>query len=115
MRISDWSSDVCSSDLHVHELHLGRRHRGDLRGGGEVGVALELEAQVLEGGRLGRAPHEDAVVLEAVVSRQRLVGLGDDVVIFLIGRSEERRVGNEGVRTCRYRWSLYTLNKKNNS
>src|SRR3546814_13733829 len=26
MRISDWSSDVCSSDLRLHPLSLGRRH-----------------------------------------------------------------------------------------
>src|SRR3546814_5349772 len=29
MRISDWSSDVCSSDLHDHDSHEGRdRHLG---------------------------------------------------------------------------------------
>src|SRR3546814_8936439 len=27
MRISDWSSDVCSSDLHVERLHLVGRDR----------------------------------------------------------------------------------------
>src|SRR3546814_17757487 len=31
------------------------------------------------------------------------------------GRSEERRVGNEGVGTCRSRWSPYHLKKKTNS
>src|SRR3546814_17376098 len=29
-----------------------------------------------------------------------------------INRSEERRVGKEGVRTCRYRWSRYYIKKK---
>src|SRR3546814_16529601 len=56
MRISDWSSDVCSSDLHVHVRCLeralddaaeagraGRRHRGLARGRG-------LEKQVLADG-----------------------------------------------------------------
>src|SRR3546814_7120408 len=29
MRISDWSSDVCSSDLRRHELERGRRRTGE--------------------------------------------------------------------------------------
>src|SRR3546814_16215402 len=42
MRISDWSSDVCSSDLDGQPLsdrHPGRRHRG-LDGGGGAGAAV---------------------------------------------------------------------------
>src|SRR3546814_10615975 len=30
MRISDWSSDVCSSDLHVHRIGLTNRTDWDL-------------------------------------------------------------------------------------
>src|SRR3546814_6702252 len=47
MRISDWSSDVCSSDLHHHRVAAGlggagaaqgvRRHRGRIVPGAEVG------------------------------------------------------------------------------
>src|SRR3546814_13076902 len=34
MRISDWSSDVCSSDLELgDDLAVARRHRGDLARG----------------------------------------------------------------------------------
>ena len=82
---------------HVHELDLGRRHRGDLGGGGEVGVALELQAQVLEGGGLRRPAHEDALVLERASRRQRLVGLGDDVVLLLVGGEPDDVVGDLAV------------------
>src|SRR3546814_18212964 len=34
------------------------------------------------------------------------------VLAALLSRSEERRVGNEGVRTCSSRWSPYPSNKK---
>src|SRR3546814_19524568 len=99
MRISDWSSDVCSSDLagvraHVHApepaqpadagdrvLRLGERVQ-PVRG---VGV-LELHVGHLEH-RAGAA---------AVLGH----------------RSEERRVGKECVSTCRSRWSPYHKKKK---
>src|SRR3546814_15067427 len=36
----------------------------------------------------------------------------DSVVALILQRSEERRVGQECVSTCRYRWSPYHKNKK---
>src|SRR3546814_7945387 len=41
MRISDWSSDVCSSDLHHQPDDLHRRRRAGARGVAEHDVALE--------------------------------------------------------------------------
>src|SRR3546814_1008804 len=82
MRISDWSSDVCSSDL----MHVGRAR-----------ITLdELELrpqQIVEKGRkalrrVGAVAADDELALEDV-------------------RSEERRVGKECVSTCRSRWSPY--------
>src|SRR3546814_4550712 len=90
MRISDWSSDVCSSDLwcaamprpppmtttrkavaHDHDREQDQRH---------------AQCRPATGGGLrGRD------------------GRGGDGQ----GRSEERRVGKEGVRTCRSRWSPF--------
>src|SRR3546814_8714295 len=80
MRISDWSSDVCSSDL------LGGRR------------ALVLDRQQLQGEEF-REDHEVGLV----------VGYGIDEILDLAGkvRSEERRVGKECVSTCRYSWSQY--------
>src|SRR3546814_16235114 len=95
LRISDWSSDVCSSDLcsfttkcpvgQHHAEHDGRnagpacgiRPLAEQRDGGD---GRQRRGQRAEGGRL---------------------------------RSEERRVGKECVRTCRSRWTPYHYKKKN--
>ena len=69
----------------VHQLHLVRRHRGDVGGGAEEALRLQHLAQVLEAGGLRAAAHEDALVLERAVGVDRGVGLGDDVVLFLVG------------------------------
>src|SRR3546814_4311836 len=82
MRISDWSSDVCSSDL-----------AGVGAGGGVVHPALPAAPGQLATDA-GRAP-----------ARQR--GLGGAACRRDGGRSEERRVGKECVSTCRSRWQPY--------
>src|SRR3546814_3336098 len=81
MRISDWSSDVCSSDLEVVGDRGDRGPAGRSWGVAEVGAPLVLPTEERE---------ED----------------GDDVVVGVV-RSEERRVGKECVSTCRSRWSPY--------
>src|SRR3546814_11216552 len=90
MRISDWSSDVCSSDLNgnlkLDTDTLGSRnitgkdneHGYYLNVGGSYGI---------NGGAQADKPNK--------------------------GRSEERRVGKECVSTCRSRWSPYHQKKKN--
>src|SRR3546814_9130102 len=91
MRISDWSSDVCSSDLK----RIAQVQPADP-------AALEVSAKK-------RAPR---IPFGWVVERG-LLGAGD-VLTDARGRyrSEERRVGNECVSTCRSRWSPYHLKKK---
>src|SRR3546814_14602183 len=49
----------------------------------------------------GAGSHGGAQLGDEVVQR------GLEVVRHLDGRSEERRVGKEGVSTCRFRWSPY--------
>src|SRR3546814_7162213 len=83
MRISDWSSDVCSSDLP--DKGVGR-----VRIGGD-------ECRVLGRENLGGI---------ADFIERRL-----EVDAALV-RSEERRVGKECVSTCRSRWSPYHYTKK---
>src|SRR3546814_4999276 len=80
MRISDWSSDVCSSDLLalVAEDAVHRVLRGDV----EVRHVAQDDLRGLAAAFGGDPFH---------------VGL----------RSEERRVGKECVSTCRSRWSPY--------
>src|SRR3546814_5621410 len=77
MRISDWSSDVCSSDL------LDRPPRRSARSG-------------------GGADHRERQDCRAV-DPCRAVDTNADRAV----RSEERRVGKECVSTCRSRWSPY--------
>src|SRR3546814_16752730 len=87
MRISDWSSDVCSSDLQAVAAGAGdafARERVEHRV-----QPLRRRAQRGEVRRVaGRLPRGQSV------------------------RSEERRVGKECVSTCRSRWSPYHLKKK---
>src|SRR3546814_4205219 len=82
MRISDWSSDVCSSDLL-----LPRRGGGGTRRRGEVAV---------------HAAERQGSLHRAAVGRDRYPVAQHD-----LDRSEERRVGKECVSTCRSRWSPY--------
>src|SRR3546814_9569402 len=81
MRISDWSSDVCSSDL-------------ESQGSGPFGVASGGGFSSRRAARVC-APSEKAVrdcALESTCQSSA-------------PRSEERRVGKECVSTCRSRWS----------
>src|SRR3546814_3819762 len=91
MRISDWSSDVCSSDLLVAARDAARS-----------GVALVVTATGLAfalGQRLDRASLEQRRLVD---EDQAASGRARRVI-----RSEERRVGKECVSTCRSRWSPY--------
>src|SRR3546814_13373861 len=97
MLISDWSSDVCSSDL-LHPLHLFFHLLLLL-----LGLLLHRLGLGLHLRRLFERDVDFVDVLDA------LLGLTLERVG---GRSEERRVGTECVSTCRSRWSPY--NSKQN-
>src|SRR3546814_14619237 len=109
MRISDWSSDVCSSDLHgqVPGSELAILALGRL-GGGALTHASDLDLIYLFSGDFtgesdGRRP------LGATQYYNRLVQRISNAmsVQTASGRSAERRVGKECVSTCRSRWSPY--------
>src|SRR3546814_11640802 len=101
MRISDWSSDVCSSDLD------GRDANGHL----SFPRARYLSQQFVEelcssnGMSDGLIEEIERVILEAhpVDEREGAVDLPE----FREHRLEERRVGKECVGTCRSGWSPY--------
>src|SRR3546814_11138728 len=95
MRISDWSSDVCSSDLLADDaadardarIILARPHR--LAGGLGIGAhRTDLENVI------GLAEQADAGL-----------AIEDRPAAIAHHRSEERSVGKECVTTCRSRWS----------
>src|SRR3546814_4886721 len=89
MRISDWSSDVCSSDLP----DVG----GDRGRGGPV---RQRKAAQRCGGIGGAGQSAGAATGDAGRGGIGFLQPGHH-------RSEERRVGKECVSTCRSRWSPY--------
>src|SRR3546814_13585084 len=60
MRISDWSSDVCSSDLHVRTVPLG--YRPDCRSELQLPAAVAVVAHVAAAGRGEEGTEEQGVV-----------------------------------------------------
>src|SRR3546814_15208623 len=97
MRISDWSSDVCSSDLNPATQANVRtlRERGIRLLGPDAGEQACGEVGV------GRMVEPTRIAEEVFTVR------GAAGVLKALKRSEERRVGKECVRTCRSRWSPY--------
>src|SRR3546814_15086820 len=104
MRISDWSSDVCSSDLRVD--YLRNQREGSDRGvvpAAIVALRHNHVDAVIDHllGVLDLADHRHdpgAIGMNAVHPRSGMAEAGS------IDRSEARRVGNECVSTCRSRW-----------
>src|SRR3546814_16019729 len=97
MRISDWSSDVCSSDLFTE---------GDQVRAGQALYQIDpapYEAQVANA-RAALVRARSSIASTAALARR----YNDLVKINAISRqerSEERRLGKECVSTCRSRWS----------
>src|SRR3546814_11853718 len=131
MRISDWSSDVCSSDLAAgpgndrppaagREEHRSRRRRRACRR--HLSRASSRQRADAEGGNgliaslkgILAASAADHAVID--VGGVGYLVLASARTLSLLGavRSEERRVGKECVSTCRYRWSPYPSKKKKN-
>src|SRR3546814_9693410 len=104
MRISDWSSDGCSSDLWTSSV------------GGMQRLQILVRTQCRRCGALMRADLDELVARyggsASLIDRQercRMVAC-DGATFYLAAqryRSEERRVGKECVSTCRSRWSPY--------
>src|SRR3546814_13704595 len=99
MRISDWSSDVCSSDLLDLALVLAARHVDEI----DHHQAAKVADAHLAGDFLGR--------LQVGVERGLLdvAALGGARGVDI--RSAERRVGKACVSTCRSRWSRFHQKK----
>src|SRR3546814_10765043 len=81
MRISDWSSDVCSSDLCCNALDKVDCCRAEI-----------MEARIVARHSFSADGAMSRCAVREILFQQR---------------SEERRVGKECVSTCRSRWSPY--------
>src|SRR3546814_16114781 len=108
MRISDWSSDVCSSDLLVSnasdacdKLRFQAIDQPDLlQGDTDLRIRVDFDADK-----------------RTITISDNGVGMSRDEAVANLGtiarsgtkefRSEERRVGKECVSTFRSRWSPY--------
>src|SRR3546814_5807888 len=88
VRISDWSSDVCSPDLI-----LARR----------CTQIPERRRQTVAAMLARRAAQRPQGILQPLRQRDITLAAQDHMGM----RSEERRVGKECVRTCRSRWWTY--------
>src|SRR3546814_19495214 len=99
MRISDWSSDVCSSDLHV-------RAKVDHRPLARKQIAPDGRGD--DGARYASGPvhlNDRRVRVDSGRNADRRAERRP------CSRSAERRVGKEGGSTCRCRWSPYHSKK----
>src|SRR3546814_16633848 len=114
MRISDWSSDVCSSDLRpILDLCLMRDDQW-----GQASRNAVVNAPTVEGGHLDanqvllrealdavRVARHDVAIERAQktvnqTNEEKLKGYLKQIL-----RSEARREGKKGVSKLRYRWS----------
>src|SRR3546814_3137137 len=103
MRISDWSSDVCSSDLRSTQTVSDTSQSSDGQKDAGVTVANNLPDAQDSNAENGSTRSERRVREEETVNYE------------ISKRSEERRVGKECVSTCRSRWSPYHYNKNNDN
>src|SRR3546814_14122918 len=109
MRISDWSSDVCSSDLWtivtdpaLTLLTDQRAKQNNQKLTWRLVVAQELTPDINLYASYNRGTHSGGF------------SIGGPGTPPYKPRSEERRVGKECVSTCRSRWSPWTSKQKEN-
>src|SRR3546814_15627217 len=100
MRISDWSSDVCSSDLPGERVlaRIARR---------KPSFDTARTEQILKSSSQRVAPPCPYFGVCGGCAMQHLDPAAQVAVKQRVLRSEERRVGKECVSTCRSRWLPY--------
>src|SRR3546814_15978078 len=106
MRISDWSSDVCSSDLETAQQT--RRCQSDAT------LGLDEQAEVV-GNQVVAAPVRRAGADHSTDEHALAFGAGKESLVVRqapVYRADERRVGQVCVNTCRDRLSLAYSQKK---
>src|SRR3546814_18779146 len=126
MRISDWSSDVCSSDLWQSIAVAFGRPRWSLLESNINKTTASSCASIISGGLVAPIPaytlltgqQLDSLPLMAWVFSVSFLGvrvawyLRPSLLVESVLRSEASRVGEECVSTCRSRWSPYSYKQK---
>src|SRR3546814_15124891 len=111
MRISDWSSDVCSSDLVTAHLIQHGCQAVDIIlypvGDGSHFVARSGRACLAAGAVIALDKENERVVTFSLP----IDLIQDTAKLCVLIRSEERRVGKECVSTCRSRGWPYPKKK----
>src|SRR3546814_15052080 len=98
MRISDWSSDVCSSDLVTSGAAIWTS---------AAGATSDIGAYAVAGSGLAADSHNYNVTFAQDAANATALAIDPRALTVTADRSEERRVGKECVSTCRSRWSPY--------
>src|SRR3546814_11971719 len=103
MRISDWSSDVCSSDLARSRADLIMRRT----------IASQVNDDSTRPAAVLKCNDEIPLTISAsslkceCVRSCSFTSIRSALTYAWYDRSEERRVGKECVSKCRFRWSPY--------
>src|SRR3546814_14103375 len=105
MRISDWSSDVCSSDLGAHDLERCRIVTEAVL----VSVFYELHRQRVAAEGMLLKPN-----MEIGGTENSRKASAEQVAAATVRRSEARTVGTERVRMHNARLGLYSSNTNSN-
>src|SRR3546814_17238474 len=105
MRISDWSSDVCSSDLRDTELPLAKGLNVDRKATERAPIAAGIFEQSFVLGNPDVAPFTPHPPVEDDRCNLPAFACASSVTkkVARAIRSEERRVGKECVGTCKSR------------
>src|SRR3546814_14306701 len=107
MRISDWSSDVCSSDLRgVAVAGVGLGEGGLVEVPDESALRARCRGQRAHGAAFLPLAAASTAVMKISPTRPMTACCPGGM------RSEERRGGKGVVRPCRFRWSPYNSKKQ---
>src|SRR3546814_16954302 len=105
MRISDWSSDVCSSDLPTSERGDGKWKGRRTEVATNTAIAIRNRVRFTLGNRTATTADTPMAATPKQASAR-----AQPRALAPMARSDARRIGKECVRTCRSRWSTYQSN-----
>src|SRR3546814_13610897 len=119
MRIIDWSSDVCSSDLKAlrGSLNIASGSSFNPRCN-ETAIERFYCTSLFDPNpydpwvNYASDTSSEVVPITKGQTYQQTQNEAETQAVYAFDRSEERRVGKECVRTCRSRWSQYYSNTK---